>query len=540
MDANLRKALVLSFLFSLGLTLAGVLSWSYDAYTHMFFADHYRRDWFNTWEYKWYTGFSVVSYPPLLHQLVALPGFVLGTVASFPLVNMVLMTLVPLAVYVFVENTFDKRAAGLSALISVFMPGIIASSWVFGQMSTIFGLVLTLLLSAPLRRFLLGGSTRYLVASSLVAASVAASHHLTFLLFLPALASLLVLSLVVKGREHPTIFRARTLLARTALFAVLSTAISLVVMWPFWDFVLQRPPQAEIAHLSRGNILADPGAFALFFLSIYGFTVFLAPLALRKATRTWRLFPFLVLLVPFFLLGLGGTTPLPALVFGDSWRWLTYDRFALWSSVMMIPILATVLRSTSRRLLVYAFFVGLAASGVLVWAGNFIGPLQPERRDLDSIAGFLAEDGRWRWRYVTLGFGNQVSLLSVMTNASTVDGDYPTGRTLSILRASGVEKLDGAKFWGNGTDVLGMVLEDAPLYSTRWVFSGDRFYDPVLEDGGFVLVETFPDGTDLWEREDVPQVARAGDQGSDGVMSVVWGIGPLVVFFGALLLMRLR
>ena len=56
---------------------------SYDAFTHMFFADHYARDWFSLWETRWYTGFNVVSYPPLVHQLIANND----TIHGFPKAN---------------------------------------------------------------------------------------------------------------------------------------------------------------------------------------------------------------------------------------------------------------------------------------------------------------------------------------------------------------------------------------------------------------------------------------------------------------------
>ena len=48
-------------LFSLGLNLPLVLSglqfYSFDAYTHLFFADHYRRWWFDLFEPRWFGGF---------------------------------------------------------------------------------------------------------------------------------------------------------------------------------------------------------------------------------------------------------------------------------------------------------------------------------------------------------------------------------------------------------------------------------------------------------------------------------------------------
>ncbi|NNF21941.1 MAG: hypothetical protein HKN67_08360, partial [Saprospiraceae bacterium] len=39
---------------------------TYDAYVHIFFADHYAENWFSTWDQRWYTGFTITSYPPFV------------------------------------------------------------------------------------------------------------------------------------------------------------------------------------------------------------------------------------------------------------------------------------------------------------------------------------------------------------------------------------------------------------------------------------------------------------------------------------------
>ncbi len=54
------------------------LETSYDALIHLFFANHYSQSWFEPWNYKWYTGFSVTSYPPLVHQAIAAFSFIGG------------------------------------------------------------------------------------------------------------------------------------------------------------------------------------------------------------------------------------------------------------------------------------------------------------------------------------------------------------------------------------------------------------------------------------------------------------------------------
>ncbi len=82
----LLSGLLISFAINSLMVLLGYYRYSYDAYTHMFFADHYRRNWFNLWEDRWYGGFSIATYPPLSHQLIALPSFIVGVENSYKIV----------------------------------------------------------------------------------------------------------------------------------------------------------------------------------------------------------------------------------------------------------------------------------------------------------------------------------------------------------------------------------------------------------------------------------------------------------------------
>src|SRR5688572_24736100 len=95
---RLRLALLVSF-FAHGLfILTARYRLSYDAYTHMLFADHYAADWFSLWEPRWYTGFEIVSYPPLIHQLIALFIPLIGFDAAYALILWTVTSLYPLGV----------------------------------------------------------------------------------------------------------------------------------------------------------------------------------------------------------------------------------------------------------------------------------------------------------------------------------------------------------------------------------------------------------------------------------------------------------
>ena len=76
-----REAGVFILLLALGAALlfhGGLSAFThgntYDAYIHMFFADSYNRSWFDTWEPRWYTGFSTTSYPPGTHMIMGAFG----------------------------------------------------------------------------------------------------------------------------------------------------------------------------------------------------------------------------------------------------------------------------------------------------------------------------------------------------------------------------------------------------------------------------------------------------------------------------------
>ena len=80
---NKKENIYLLFTIILGISFHGTLLFftletTYDALIHTFFAEHYSNSWFEPWNYKWYTGFTVMSYPPLVHQLMALLSFIGG------------------------------------------------------------------------------------------------------------------------------------------------------------------------------------------------------------------------------------------------------------------------------------------------------------------------------------------------------------------------------------------------------------------------------------------------------------------------------
>src|SRR5881628_1665441 len=88
---------------------------SYDTNFHIFFASHYAHHWFDPWNPKWFAGFSQTTYPPLVHQWIAILSYVFGLRMSFLLVQLAAVLLTPVSVYRFARIWVDERASSYAA-----------------------------------------------------------------------------------------------------------------------------------------------------------------------------------------------------------------------------------------------------------------------------------------------------------------------------------------------------------------------------------------------------------------------------------------
>ena len=540
----MRQLLKLSLAISLALNSVFIIAaryrLSYDAYVHMFFADHYRQNWWSLWEPRWYTGFSVVSYPPLIHQVMGLIARLVGVEVAFVIVLLAVVTSFPLAVYHFARIFYGIRVSCYAALAASVVPSIYLTAYTFGQLPTLAGLWFALFALALLASYLRSGRLIDLGLSAGLITVTAAVHHGT-LLFLPWAGAAVAGHVLLRARSHW-----KTLFRRFFGWGLASGAGVLVVIWPFWQWWSSQSMQVPIDHLSRHNFLLDPGALTLFFWPMYG------PLLLvitwlgfgslkgyRNGKATIHTRPMLVALVLIlFILGLGGTTPLPRLLFGAQWEWLTYDRFALWASIGLLPFAGEAAihlrRWTMRRLPAAQGLVAIGGLGLLgVFAIHSVLlptllPTQPNPVDLQPIADFLAQDQRADWRYLTFGFGDQITRLTLMTRATTLDGSYHTGRELPFLRDSGMGQIDTIYWMRNGLDALDSILNQASARGVRWGFVNLPAYRFTLSRHGWIFRQTLSNGVEIWENPFAVRAAQSSTIDSGTTLArLSWGALPL-------------
>jgi hypothetical protein len=478
----------------------------------MFFADHYRRSWFNSWEPKWFGGFSIDGYPPLVHQVIALLSYVLGLQWAYILITLCLTVIFPLTVYKFSGIFVSNKAAGYASIISVFLPSVIQVAYNFGQLPTLFGLVAALIMIYYLNEYLKNGSKfNFLLVSCLLGVTISA-HHFTTFFFLPLTIVIIIITLLVQKEID-----LKTLEKRLLKFTIVAIVL-LVIILPSVIFSTKTDTK-PIPHITRTNLLSNSVATEFFVLGMYGPLLFLIPLVGFFVYYHKNFLPLFVEAILLFILGLGGTTLLPQLIFGNLWLVLTYDRFALWAGVTFLPLFGFSFTHffKKRKRVKYKKWIPIVVFSSLVLSASYFGNKSlssVSNVNLEPLQEFLSRNQNSRWRYITLGFGDvKMQKLSVFTNATTLDGYYFLGRTIPILANSGIGTLDSAKFYEVGIQVLGNILGEADDYNLRWVFCNDPFYYDLLIENDFILrfsqdntIDGRLHGVTIWEKERIPPI----------------------------------
>ncbi len=129
--------------------------------------------------------------------------------------------------------------------------------------------------------------------------------------------------------------------------------------------------------------------------------------------------------------------------------------------------------------------------------------------------------------------------LAARTTAASVDGNYHSARRLPELTSTPVERLEGAKYSGvPGLGSLQQFLAIPDKYHLKFVFSNDRFYDPLLSASGWQRLPSLENGVAVWQHDDVEPLA-AGRLGRElpRWQRVMWGIVPLTAVGSASLVL---
>ena len=511
---------------------------SYDSNFHIFFASHYVHHWFDPWNAKWYAGFSQTTYPPLPQQWVALMSRILGLDMAYMAVQLAAILFLVVGVYRFSLLWVSPRAASIAALASVFLGSESFLVYSAGQLGTTSAAPIYLNALPFLFEWVRYGRWRSFLKASALFTAAAAAHHAT-LLFGSIFFAVPVLALVLLDRQGGERISTAAFVSRTAAITVLVGAAIAVVLLPFWIALIHNPvTQTPIPHPSRANYLLSPQWGLNYFIVPYGALILGLPFIFVRGSMVVRLRPLLLGFWVAFLVGLGGTTPVGHLLLGRAFDVLTMERFSYWATLLALPfvgLLAAELVDRHRMWAVVSLTTLAACSCALAVGWSTYRPADAEDLKVNTVASWLNRDGHDQYRYVTLGFGNKIARLAMMTDASSVDGDWNSGRTLPELTRYGAAQLTNSKGFGEaGLDALRAMLTHADRYGLKWVFVKDPYYDPLLSFAGWRPVDSLEDKTiTVWSKDGVPPATPINaPQMPPRWQGLMWGILP----FGSSLL----
>ena len=551
---------------------------TYDAFVHIFFADHYARSWFDPWDYRWYTGFTLTSYPPGSQQTIALLSNVVGLENGFVIAQTFAILMVTFGIYRFSKIWVSEEAAGYAALLTVFSSSITETMHVFGQLPTTFSLGFLLNAIPYVYRWLDEGDWKLLLTAWVMNAATTAGHHVTTLFgAVFFIAPVMLLAIVEKFRDplpdeppqrpakvtgknfRPLVMRRlrriMPVTMRCGIYGVGLIISLIVVVLPYWLWSRSDPiTQVSIPHASRDSFIENTAAGLVFWLVPYGTSLIALPYAFYKGLTT-RAWPMTLSLGGMFFLGTGGTTPFPRMLLRGAYDILTLDRFTFWATITVLPLLGEFVKSLrhgrlaryireqfgnltwrgSQSVLIVAYLLASVLIANLTQFRRF----QPAPINVQPILNFLEKDQHWRWRYLTLGFGDQMAWLSAQTTATTVDGNYHSARRLPELTTTPVERLEGAKFRGiPGIGSLQQFLAVPDKYNLKFVLANDQFYDPLLYFSGWHRLGALENGIMVWERADIPPLPEVLPRKDIPVyQKAMWGIVPLSVIAMAFIVM---
>ena len=549
----------------LGLVFHGALlpftyGQTYDAYIHMFFGNHYFESWFDPWETRWYTGFTVTAYPPGSHQSLAMLMHFFDMRVAFIFMQLVAVALMITGIFRFSRLWVNDKAASYAAMLCVFSTSVSETLHIFGQLPTMLSIALFLNAIPHISGWIERGKKTDLLLAVILTAATTSVHHVTPLfgtVFFVAPVGVAAWLSNLRARKDtkpdgPVAIAkwASPALVRGIFMGLCMLVLIVTIVFPYWHWSITDPiTQVSIPHGSRENFITNPNLGLMFFLIPWGLLIFAMPYVISKSLKT-ALWPLGISVLIALFLGTGGTTPLPRILLGPAFEILTLDRFTFWASLLILPFVGLAIQSLcegrGRIILIHAFGPFLTRTGLVLtlvcYMGLAIGtallptfrPTQPDFIDPAPIVKFMDEDRHSDWRYLTLGLGDQFAYHSALINAESVDGNYHSARRLPSLMNYSVERLENSKYAGvPGLASLNQFLTNAEKFHLKYIFSNDEFYDPILHYTGWNPVTRLNNGIRVWEKPDItplPDIRPRRDL--PRYQKLMWGTLPI----GALIL----
>ena len=542
----LSRAIPMTWILLLALAIHGPIllfqmpNDSQDASLHKFFASHYAQHWFNPWNEKWFAGFSQTSYPPLVHQWIALFSRLIGLNLAYALVQMIGILLLAIGVYRYARIWLGERGASYAAVGSVFLGSLALLVYQSGQVPATWAAALFLNALTYFYEWSRGMNFSSLMKGVFLTLAAAAAQLSTLslggLFFAVPVFATAIMDRKRGGREA----NAGAVVFRAIIFVALAAAGVGFVLWPYFN--TPSVNQLPLPNASRDNYIYNIDAALNYWIFPWGAMILALPFIFSRGLRESRYLPLFIGLWFTMVMGLGGTTPLARIVLGRGFDSTTFDRFTFWATLMALPLVGLLAvqminRHARNAVIILGGLATLTFGFALAWpvkhslSDPFLNP--------QEFSSFLNRDGHEIYRYLTLGFGSRSADVAMNTVASSVDGEYTAGRLLPELTPFGSLELNNARYYGaQGMEALRAILRHSDQYGLHYIFVRDPYYEPLLAFAGWHKEEVYDRGiVTLWVKEGIPPAHPIDYAGkptaTDGLM---WGTLPIGSSIVALLL----
>ena len=535
---------------------------TYDAFVHIFFAEHYASHWFDQWNYKWYTGFTVTSYPPQVHMLIALLSKLVGLKGGFIIVTLLSIVLFIRGVFYFSQLWVSERSAAYASCAATVCSSYVEAVHIFGQLPSITGIAILLNTLPVVYTWVMLKKKRHLLLSLGLLSIITTTHHVTtifgMVFFIFPVLGLALMDKAVIQRGSITITHFLLALKKDffslLFFGICSIIVTVSSIFPYWYWSKSDPiSQIPIPHGSRDSFLEVLSSGLVFFLIPWGLMLLFLPYLFHSVFKRRNLILGISVALAF-VLGTGGTTPIPLKMLGETaFNILTLDRFTYWATILSLPfwgdfiyqlvqgdlkqhIVSTIGRTGFRLILVTFAFVTVGSTIFIMNIGYFR-PFQPDKIEIQPIKNFLSRDNHDQWRFLTLGFGDQVAWLTANTEALSIDGNYHSARRLPEMTTRVVERLENAKYQGlQGLGALHQFLTVPEKYNLKYIFNNDKFYEPILYFSGWNNVQRLENNIDIWEKPDIPKLPDLLPRKEiPKVQQLMWSLYPIGILSTVLL-----
>lgn len=494
---------------------------AYDMYAYTSFADHYAENWFYTIIPEQAHGLEIVSYPPLLFQVMAALSFI-------PLINqtsiyIILMsagvTALSFSFYELIRTLLGFKDEYRPVILLIgFSPGLLKFSLVHGQLPLIIGMIFGSLSSIFFYRAVKGFETRTKLAVSLLLTGYI--HHFSLLI------TIIIITCISLLHFKDAVSRIEYLIPPIGFSALLV----LIGLFPMIRESFFGISQGVIAHGSR-HPLETLRIFNQFVTTTYGITV-AGLLVILKKKKNYHSVNILALV--FLTIGIGLATPTPEILFGNMSTFLVYDKFALISSFFLTGILGFYVLENNlswkdKEITRYLFLAFILISLVTVfWAnrihlGSYTGYGKHDINQTNTAIDYLNENASDKYLYQTAGHNTPVEEIRRQTDIPTLDTAYFQGRKHGILEDEGkFDRLNPAKFK--------KVVENADNVSLKYVLIFRKRYNGIFSSTDWEK-NYLENGVIVWINPEAPEY-----EPELGQRRLIFGTMPLIIFSLSLVL----